>query len=82
MTSARSQSRATDILGNARGVKTPSDQRLVDFRGLAWNSAKPIIGAGNETRTRDLNLGKVALYQLSYSRMVQLSDSNLDNVFR
>ena len=29
---------------------------LVDFR------------AGNGTRTRDINLGKVALYQLSYSR--------------
>gem|GEM_PF-2302462 len=29
-------------------------------------------GAGNETRTRDLNLGKVALYQLSYSRSVTL----------
>jgi hypothetical protein len=28
-----------------------------------------LSGAGNETRTRDLNLGKVALYQLSYSRM-------------
>ncbi len=27
-------------------------------------------GAGNESRTRDLNLGKVALYQLSYSRNV------------
>lgn len=27
-----------------------------------------IFGAGNEARTRDLNLGKVALYQLSYSR--------------
>ena len=27
-------------------------------------------GAGDESRTRDLNLGKVALYQLSYSRMV------------
>ena len=27
------------------------------------------IGAGNEVRTRDLNLGKVALYQLSYSRV-------------
>ena len=27
------------------------------------------FGAGNETRTRDLNLGKVALYQLSYSRL-------------
>ncbi len=25
-------------------------------------------GAGNGARTRDLNLGKVALYQLSYSR--------------
>src|SRR4029453_10119754 len=28
-------------------------------------------GAGNESRTRDLNLGKVALYQLSYSRVAQ-----------
>src|SRR5690606_13280912 len=28
----------------------------------------PNDGAGNEARTRDLNLGKVALYQLSYSR--------------
>ena len=27
-----------------------------------------MFGAGNEVRTRDLNLGKVALYQLSYSR--------------
>ena len=27
-----------------------------------------MYGAGNEARTRDLNLGKVALYQLSYSR--------------
>ena len=31
---------------------------------LFWNS-----GAGDESRTRDLNLGKVALYQLSYSRV-------------
>src|SRR5688572_6986160 len=30
-------------------------------------------GAGNETRTRDLNLGKVALYQLSYSRVEAVS---------
>jgi hypothetical protein len=29
-------------------------------------------GAGNEARTRDLNLGKVALYQLSYSRVALL----------
>ena len=26
------------------------------------------FGAGNRVRTGDLNLGKVALYQLSYSR--------------
>ena len=30
--------------------------------------ADRMLGAGNESRTRDLNLGKVALYQLSYSR--------------
>jgi hypothetical protein len=35
------------------------------------SSSRTIIGAGNETRTRDLNLGKVALYQLSYSRPKQ-----------
>ena len=28
------------------------------------------VGAVDETRTRDLHLGKVALYQLSYYRMV------------
>ena len=27
------------------------------------------FGAGDETRTRDINLGKVALYQLSYTRV-------------
>src|SRR5882724_10301265 len=32
---------------------------------------REVIGAGNEARTRDLNLGKVALYQLSYSRPKQ-----------
>jgi hypothetical protein len=31
-----------------------------------------MFGAGNEARTRDLNLGKVALYQLSYSRISSL----------
>jgi hypothetical protein len=29
-------------------------------------------GAGKESRTLDLNLGKVALYQLSYSRVVSI----------
>ena len=30
------------------------------------------FGAGNETRTRDPNLGKVVLYQLSYSRLLTM----------
>ena len=33
-------------------------------------------GAENGTRTRDLNLGKVALYQLSYFRKVSLIRMN------
>ena len=33
-------------------------------------TCRKITGAGNEARTRDLNLGKVALYQLSYSRVL------------
>ena len=31
-----------------------------------------IDGAGNEVRTRDIYLGKVVLYQLSYSRIFLL----------
>jgi hypothetical protein len=37
-------------------------------------------GAGNESRTRDLNLGKVALYQLSYSRNLQQRRDSIENV--
>jgi len=33
------------------------------------------IGAGNRIRTGDLNLGKVALYQLSYSRNSRMPSS-------
>jgi hypothetical protein len=41
---------------------------------LLRNESKPKkkIGAGNETRTRDPDLGKVVLYQLSYSRIEML----------
>ena len=38
------------------------------LKGRAKPSSPSRTGAGNESRTRDLNLGKVALYQLSYSR--------------
>ena len=33
-----------------------------------------MTGAGEESRTLDLNLGKVALYQLSYSRVARTCD--------
>ena len=33
------------------------------------------FGAGNETRTRDPDLGKVVLYQLSYSRACLLPNN-------
>ena len=38
-----------------------------------------LFGAGNEIRTRDPDLGKVVLYQLSYSRLTacQLTTSEL-----
>ena len=58
-----------------------------DSRSLfcAFDQPKPLVcefGAGNETRTRDPDLGKVVLYQLSYSRVIYnkkwrpLGDSN------
>ena len=41
-----------------------------DRKGLGFTQAFKQFGAGNEIRTRDPNLGKVVLYQLSYSRIV------------
>ena len=37
---------------------------------MPW-SIDAVLGAGNEIRTRDPNLGKVVLYQLSYSRWIE-----------
>ncbi len=34
-----------------------------------------LVGAGNGTRTRDPELGRLALYQLSYSRSLSMSSS-------
>ena len=42
---------------------------LKRLSALLLHSTKQ-TGAGNETRTRDPDLGKVVLYQLSYSRVV------------
>jgi hypothetical protein len=43
-------------------------RRKLMKKGKALRFPPKSHGAGNESRTRDLNLGKVALYQLSYSR--------------
>ena len=42
----------------------------MDLTTLEWTRAlvMRIHGAGDGIRTRDIDLGKVALYQLSYSR--------------
>src|ERR1700760_4342532 len=42
--------------------------------GLPWIPGARKDGAGDGIRTRDINLGKVALYQLSYSRDLNHSD--------
>jgi hypothetical protein len=41
-------------------------------RERGWRVAIPVpnVRAGNGTRTRDPDLGKVVLYQLSYSRVL------------
>ncbi len=61
----------TDLLGFAIRCITA----LLPRHWILWNVSSAAFaleqesGAGNESRTRDLNLGKVALYQLSYSRV-------------
>ena len=73
----------TDLLGFAiRCITALLPRRRVDHRDWARrrDSMKKgsrgfpgsLCGAGEESRTLDLNLGKVALYQLSYSRIVRL----------
>ena len=41
----------------------------MDEDAYKHKALKHVNGAGNRVRTGDLNLGKVALYQLSYSRI-------------
>jgi hypothetical protein len=55
--------------GHNRFAIAPQKTRLHDTKIMGKpNKLSQEFGAGNEARTRDLNLGKVALYQLSYSR--------------
>ena len=63
---------------SAPGVRTAFSSLLSISRFARGSNHYPSLsrnpnpeGAGDETRTRDINLGKVALYQLSYTRMKQ-----------
>ncbi len=68
--------------GYPQGILSPS--RLANFAtpatqtGAAYSAAPVVLlhpfRAGNGTRTRDPNLGKVVLYQLSYSRVRRMVD--------
>ena len=44
-------------------------ERTTNRKGQYGDVLPFMSGAGEESRTLDLNLGKVALYQLSYSRI-------------
>ena len=65
-----------------RGVPAGTTKAAQDVTIKSFTPASPMkkgsrsfpfkFGAGDESRTRDLNLGKVALYQLSYSRVASL----------
>ena len=52
------------------GVELLQSSALPLGYGTEWSKAAPKNGASDEARTRYLHLGKVALYQMSYTRML------------
>jgi hypothetical protein len=60
----------TELNGFAiRGITALLTRRVTQEKGKPELPFSFEIGAGKESRTLDLNLGKVALYQLSYARI-------------
>ena len=50
--------------------RSPRNRTLTKRFGVSYSTIKLVTyGASEEARTLDLNLGKVALYQLSYTRL-------------
>ena len=50
----------------------PETSSLPRMRSTPELLGQKIVGAGDETRTRDIQLGRLTLYQLSYSRFGQI----------
>ena len=83
MTSSASRKRSSPELSAPNARRRPESNRCSSFcRAVPNHSAtspytcagrlhpvRPGLGAEDGARTRDLNLGKVALYQLSYFRV-------------
>ena len=55
-------------MGWSTGLE-PATTSATNWRSTNWTTVTiTILGAGNEARTRDIQLGRLTLYQLSYSR--------------
>jgi hypothetical protein len=67
--SVRRSGRCVTTVPPRQGDALLAELQAESKRGKASALSPEDPGAGNESRTRDLNLGKVALYQLSYSRV-------------
>jgi hypothetical protein len=61
------------ISGSAQDVGSSAAQKQTGIKKGSLSFLFCQFGAGEESRTLDLNLGKVALYQLSYSRVSSLA---------
>jgi hypothetical protein len=61
------------LVGALEGIRTPGRRGTGNHRSIQLSYERiveiTLNGADDETRTRDPNLGKVVLYQLSYVRV-------------
>ena len=53
------------------GSNVPSAENEESPTDAFWASSRAFYGADDRDRTGDLNLGKVALYQLSHIRLLE-----------
>ena len=64
-------------LAYGESIRGYRDFDSISFAQVTRDGVEPeicLLGAGDGIRTRDINLGKVALYQLSYSRLGATDD--------